>query len=330
MRRPAVHRHGVRRGPHPARPAAGRAAARRRHGRSTSPRGVLAALEYSHRGRHRPPRHQAGQRHADAERRRQGHGLRHRPGDGRRVRDDDPDRRPSSARPSTCRRSRRAARPSTPAATSTPRAACSTSCSPGGRRSSATPRSPSPTSTSVRSRSRRACTTRRCRKRWTGSCCTPWPRTGRRGTRRRTTSARTSRPPWPAGRCPPSPPGRVRRPARRRRSSWGQRGAAPVPSSRRSASPTPAGVRRRPRWEASVAGCCRAPRSTTMPATASAGTTAARTGSVAAAGPTRCSHSPCSSWPARRLRDLEGQRERQRRQACGRALGPEPAVSARH
>ena len=53
--------------------------------------GVLTALEYSHRHRHRPPGHQAGQRHAHAERRRQGHGLRHRPRAGRRVVHDDAD-----------------------------------------------------------------------------------------------------------------------------------------------------------------------------------------------------------------------------------------------
>ena len=42
--------------------------------------------------RHRAPRHQAGQRDAHPERRRQGDGLRHRPGDRRLVLDDDPDR----------------------------------------------------------------------------------------------------------------------------------------------------------------------------------------------------------------------------------------------
>ena len=40
---------------------------------------------------HHPPRHQAGERDADADRRRQGDGLRHRPRDRRLVGDDDPD-----------------------------------------------------------------------------------------------------------------------------------------------------------------------------------------------------------------------------------------------
>ncbi len=52
-------------------------------------------------------------------------------------------------------RSRRAARPSTPAPTSTPPVSCSSSSSPAARPSSGTPRSPSPTSTSASSPSRR-------------------------------------------------------------------------------------------------------------------------------------------------------------------------------
>ena len=48
--------------------------------------------------------------------------------------------------------------------TSTPPAACSTSCSVGSRRSSATARSAWPTSTSGRTRSRRACSTATCRR----------------------------------------------------------------------------------------------------------------------------------------------------------------------
>ena len=43
--------------------------------------GVLSALDYSHRAGHHPPRHQARQRDAHPERRREGDGLRHRPGD---------------------------------------------------------------------------------------------------------------------------------------------------------------------------------------------------------------------------------------------------------
>ena len=60
---------------------------------------------------------------------------------------------PSSAPRSTCRPSRPAARPSTPAPTCTRWAACSTKCSPASHLSSVTPPSPSPTSTSARIRS---------------------------------------------------------------------------------------------------------------------------------------------------------------------------------
>ena len=88
--------------------------------------------------RHHPPRHQARQRDAHRDRPGQGHGLRHRPGRRRQRGDDDPDRRPCSAPRSTSRPSRPAARSSTRAPTCTPPAACSTSCSPAGRRSSAT------------------------------------------------------------------------------------------------------------------------------------------------------------------------------------------------
>ena len=107
-------------------------------------------------GRHRAPRHQAGQRHADPGRRRQGDGLRHRPGAGRRVVHDDPDpgrdrHRAVPVAGAGPRRDR-----STPAATSTPPGACCSSWSPAGRRSSATRRSRWPTSTSGRCRSRRA------------------------------------------------------------------------------------------------------------------------------------------------------------------------------
>ena len=55
--------------------------------------GVLAALDYSHRAGHHPPRHQARQRDAHPGRRREGDGLRHRPGGLRRLQHDDPDRR---------------------------------------------------------------------------------------------------------------------------------------------------------------------------------------------------------------------------------------------
>lgn len=61
--------------------------------------GILQALEYSHRVRHRAPRHQARQRDADAAGQRQGHGLRHRPGHGRRRDDHDADLRRHRDRP---------------------------------------------------------------------------------------------------------------------------------------------------------------------------------------------------------------------------------------
>ena len=91
-RRPALHRHGVRAGPDPARhPARGpqdpaRARARDHQRRARRPR--LQPPRRDH-----PPRHQARQRDADAQRRRQGDGLRHRPGRLRRLLDDDPDGR---------------------------------------------------------------------------------------------------------------------------------------------------------------------------------------------------------------------------------------------
>ena len=68
-----------------ARPARVRAAGCCPSARWRSSTAVLAALEYSHRAGHHPPRHQAGERDAHAGRRRQGDGLRHRPRDGRHV-----------------------------------------------------------------------------------------------------------------------------------------------------------------------------------------------------------------------------------------------------
>ena len=127
--------------------------------------------------RHHPPRHQARQRDADPERPGQGHGLRHRPGAGQRRHDDDADLRGHRHRAVPLARSRRAARRSTPAPTSTRPAACSSSCSAGTRRSSATARSAWPTSTSGRTRSRRADSTATCRRPSTRSCSRRWRRT---------------------------------------------------------------------------------------------------------------------------------------------------------
>ena len=70
---------------------------------------------------------------------------------------------------STCRPSRRAARSSTPAPTSTPPAACSTSCSRGVRHSRASLRLRSPTSTSARTHSPVDAESRRRREPWTPS-----------------------------------------------------------------------------------------------------------------------------------------------------------------
>ena len=86
-----VHRDGAGRGPHPARRAPRRAAAAPRAGPGADRRGAgRARLQPP--GRHRAPRHQAGQRDADPDRRGQGDGLRHRPRGGRHRRDHDPDR----------------------------------------------------------------------------------------------------------------------------------------------------------------------------------------------------------------------------------------------
>ena len=95
---PALHRDGVRRradaarhparGPQdPARARAGDHLGRARGARLQPPRGD------------HPPRHQARQRDAHPERRRQGDGLRHRPRDLRRLVVDDPDRRRGGHRP---------------------------------------------------------------------------------------------------------------------------------------------------------------------------------------------------------------------------------------
>ena len=87
----AVHRHGVRRRPDPARCARYRRPAAAAT-RARDHRGGLRRARAGARGRDRAPRHQAGQRDADHHRRRQGDGLRDRPGADRVVGDDDPDR----------------------------------------------------------------------------------------------------------------------------------------------------------------------------------------------------------------------------------------------
>ena len=92
QRRPALHRDGVRRRPDAARhPARGpQDPARACPGDHLA--GARGARLQPPRGDH-PPRHQARQRDAHPDRRREGDGLRHRPGRLRRLEHDDPDRR---------------------------------------------------------------------------------------------------------------------------------------------------------------------------------------------------------------------------------------------
>ena len=148
---------------------------------------------------HRPPRHQAGQRHDRPARRDQGDGLRHRPRRRRRQRHDDPDagrhrHRPvplAGAGPGPPRR--RPLRPlldRLPALRAAHRAAAVPGRLPGGHRlparragPAASRRPSTPTSTA----------------RSTPSCCTRWPRTARPATRTPPPSAPTCRPPaWAA------------------------------------------------------------------------------------------------------------------------------------
>ena len=83
-RRPALHRHGVRRGPHPARhPARGPQDPARARAGDHQRRAVGPRLQPPRRDH--PPRHQARQRDAHAVRRREGDGLRHRARDLRRA-----------------------------------------------------------------------------------------------------------------------------------------------------------------------------------------------------------------------------------------------------
>ena len=157
--------------------------------------------------RDRPPRHQARERHDRRRRHHQGHGLRHRPRDGRRQRDDDPD--PGRHRhgavplpragPGPARR--RALRPvlhrlHALRAAHRPRA-----------RSPATARSPSPTSTWARRRSRRRGSPRTSPRTSTPSSSTPWPSRATPATRPPTSSAATSRPCASGGRSPTPPAG---------------------------------------------------------------------------------------------------------------------------
>ncbi len=91
--------------------------------------------------------------------------------------------------------SRRAAKASTCAPISTPRAACSTRCSPAGRRSPATPPWRSPTSMCPKWPPSRVQSCPACRSCGIRSARRPWPRTARTATRRprssRTTSSRS-------------------------------------------------------------------------------------------------------------------------------------------
>ena len=150
FRAAALHRHGVRRRPDPARdrqdhgpdePAAGA----RRHGRRVRRAGLLAPPP------DHPPRREARQHHDQPRGRGEGDGLRHRPRAGRGAeRHADRRRHRHRAVPVARAGARRGGRRAL--ATSTPRAACSTSCSPASRRSPATPRSRWPTSTCGRTR----------------------------------------------------------------------------------------------------------------------------------------------------------------------------------
>ena len=91
-----------------------------------------------------PPRHQAGQRHGDARRHREGHGLRHRAHHGG-PRDRAADVGGAGHRLLSLARAGAGRARSTRARTSTRWARCCTRCWPAGRRSPASPPSPSPT-----------------------------------------------------------------------------------------------------------------------------------------------------------------------------------------
>ena len=244
----ALHRHGVRRGPDPARAAQRQLAARPgRGGADHRGRPRRPGLQPPH--GHRAPRHQAGQRHDRPAGRDQGDGLRHRPRGRRRQRDDDPDPGRHRHRPVPLARSRPRATTSTPARTSTPPAACSSSCSPGARRSRPTRPWRSPTSTSGSRRRVRRPSTPASTPRSTPWCCTRWPRTARPATRTPPPSVPTSRPPGSAARSatPRAAPPAARRRDRRHRT--GRRAAAATTVLPRRG----AGMPRRRRWASNTA-----------------------------------------------------------------------------
>ena len=143
-----------------------------RRGGAASSTGILTALEYSHRGGRRAPRHQARQRDGHPQRPGQGHGLRHRPGDQRLVRDRRADDRDPRHRAVLLARAGQGRDRRRRAPTSTPPGSCSSRCSPGGRRSAATPRSRSPTSTSASPPPPPSeLNPTRLARAWTRSCC---------------------------------------------------------------------------------------------------------------------------------------------------------------
>ena len=144
---PALPVDGVRQGAHAQ--AAGRGGRHPAHPRGPADRQAdLRGPGRRARGRRDPPRHQAAEHHHRVDRRPEDHGLRHRPPQGRAR--DDGRRAPSSGPPTTCRPSRRGARRSISAPTSTRPASCSTRSSPARCLSKAIRRSPWSSSTSRR------------------------------------------------------------------------------------------------------------------------------------------------------------------------------------
>ena len=149
-----LHRHGVHRRPAAVgHPEDRRAALGRSDRRHRGPRGRRARLRPP--ARRHPPRREAGQRAHHRRGPGEGDRLRHRPGHQHRG-EPDPDRRGDGYGRPTSRPSRPRAWASTPAATSTRSASCSTRWPPAGPPSSATPRWRWPPSTSATTRPRPA------------------------------------------------------------------------------------------------------------------------------------------------------------------------------